>query len=332
MPVTIYDIAKKVNLSHTTVSRVLNARTAINIPDATRSRVPNLNARALVMGRTKLIALQLFRMNSPFAMEVAQQMQVLAWQDGYEVLVHEFMGINTTLNMVVDGVFLLDRIYRPEDPTPRPEEQTPQVSLGAFHVETIDSVGVDLGSPSREAMQLLLRSGRKRIAFIGQYDPIQSTPDGRLLAYPDGRLSAYIESMQEAGLPTELLPASANTRFEGHRILSARIKEQKPPEAIFCANDELAVGCYRALRERGLRIPEDVALIGCDDIDEGKYLDPPLTTIAQPIEMLCKRGWEFLKCRIEDRNCAHQRELLPGMLTLRESHLSTGQKMKSPQN
>jgi DNA-binding LacI/PurR family transcriptional regulator len=322
MPVTILDIARQVNLSHTTVSRVLNGRTAINIPETTRSRVlavarelgyrPNLNARALVTGRSKLIALQLFRMDSPFAMEVARQMQALAWQDGYEVLVHEFMGSNTTLYAVVDGIFLLDRIYRPEDPTPSPKDQTPQVSLGAFHVETVDSVGVDLESPSRAAMELLIRSGRKKIAFLGQYDPAQSTPDGRL--------TAYSASMSDAGLIPVLLPASANTRLQGHQILLAHIARHGAPEAVFCENDELAVGCYRALREQGLRIPEDTAVIGCDAIDEGTFLDPPLTTISQPIAALCAKGWEFMQSRIEDRMQKPRHVLLPAQLLLQRSH------------
>ena len=322
MPVTIQDIAKRVKLSHTTVSRALNHRNSINIPEPTRLRVieaanemgyrPNLNARALVTGRTKLIALQLYRMDSSFAMEVARRMQALAWQDGYEVLVHEFFGNDSNLRSVVDGVLMLDRIYRPEDPLPQTEEQTPHVALGAFAVDTVDYVGVDLKSASLEAMQLLIRSGRKRIAFLGLHD---SPPS-------DARLSAYYSAMEAAGLETQIIAASENTRarFHGYEAVTRFFERNERADAIFCKNDEVAAGCYRALRERGLRIPDDVAVIGCDGMDEGQFLAPPLTTISQPINELCYQGWEFLKLRMQDRSCERQQIVLPASLTLRESH------------
>jgi LacI family transcriptional regulator len=323
MPTTIRDIARQLNLSHTTVSRVLNNRDAIRIPEATRDRVraaarelgyrPNLSARALVTGRSKLIALQLYRLDSPFAMEVARRLQALAWEDGYEVLVHEFLGDNTNLRSVVDGVLLLDRIFSPEDSLPRAEDQIPHVALGAFHVDTIDSVGVDLYTPGLEVMQLLLKAGCKRIAFLGQS---QMDPEA------DGRMAAYRAAMQEAGLPPIPIEASdhARPRSSGYAAMRTFLSGKIAPEAIFCKSDELAVGCYRALRERGLRIPDDVAVIGCDGLDEGLFLPPPLTTLSQPIEALCQQGWQFLKRRMEDRDLPRQQAILSATLTLRESH------------
>ncbi len=322
MPVTILDIARQVNLSHTTVSRVLNGRTAINIPETTRSRVlavaqelgyrPNLNARALVTGRSKLIALQLYHLDSPFGMEVARELQTLAWQDGYEVLVHEFLGDDSNLRSVVDGVLLLDRIFHPVDTRPAPEEQTPHVALGSFYIDTIDSVGVDLRVASREAMDLLLSTGRKQIIFMGRQDAFVEQVDGRIVAYH--------EAMAEAGLPPLLIHSPANSRAQGRRALLDYLENQGVPEAVFCQNDELAMGCYRALRERGLQVPGDVAVIGCDGIDEGQFLTPALTTISQPVAALCSQGWAFLKRRIEDRTCPLQQAVLPASLVLRESH------------
>ncbi len=322
MPVTILDIARQVNLSHTTVSRVLNGRTAINIPEATRSRVlavahelgyrPNLNARALVTGRSKLIALQLYHLDSPFGMEIARQLQTLAWQDGYEVLVHEFLGNDSNLRSVVDGVLLLDRIFHPVDTRPASQGQTPHVALGAFHIDTIDAVGVDLKSASREAMALLLGTGRERVVFIGRHDAF--------VDQVDGRIGAYDAAMSDAGLLATLIHAEENTRTHGRKALLHYLDQQGIPEAIFCQNDELAMGCYRALRERGLQIPGDVALIGCDGIDEGQFLTPALTTISQPVALLCEMGWAFLKRRIEDPACPLQQAVLPASLILRESH------------
>jgi DNA-binding LacI/PurR family transcriptional regulator len=322
MSVTIYDIAKQVSLSHTTVSRVLNGKNSINIPDATRTRVlaaaqemgyrPNLSARALVSGKSKLIALQLYRMNSPYSMEVARQMQAIAWEDGYEVLVHEFIGDEANLRFVVDGVLQLDRLFRPEDTKPSTSDQTPHVALGALAIDTIDSVVVDLQTAATEAMALLLRSGRKRIALLGQHHA----------DVKDGRMVAYSAAMAAASLPIKLIhtPENTYTRACGYEALRNYIQQEGVPEAVFCMNDTFAVGCYRALQETGLRIPDDVAVIGCDDTEEGSFLSPSLTSISQPIDALCRGGWELLKRRMEDRKCERQHTVIPASLTRRESH------------
>jgi DNA-binding LacI/PurR family transcriptional regulator len=322
MSVTIYDIAKQVNLSHTTVSRVLNAKNSINIPDATRSRVlaaaqemgyrPNLSARALVTGKSKMIALQLYRMDSPYAMEVARQLQAIAWQDGYEVLVHEFIGNEANLRFVVDGVLQLDRLFRPEDTKPNTSDQTPHVALGALAIDTIDSVIVDLQPAAMEAMKLLLDSGRKKIVFLGQHKT----------DVKDGRMVAYCAAMTAAGLEAQLIhtPENLFTRACGYEALRNHIEQEGVPEAVFCMNDTFAVGCYRALQETGLRIPDDVAVIGCDDTEEGSFLSPSLTTISQPIDALCRGGWELLKRRIENREGERQQIVLPASLRVRRSH------------
>jgi DNA-binding LacI/PurR family transcriptional regulator len=322
MSVTIYDIAKQVSLSHTTVSRVLNAKNSINIPEVTRNRVlaaaqelgyrPNLSARTLATGKSKLIALQLYRMDSPYAMEVARQMQAIAWEDGYEVLVHEFIGDEANLRFVVDGVLQLDRLFRPEDIKPDTNAQTPHVALGALAIDTIDSVVVDLQIAATEAMQLLLRAGRKKIVLLGDHHA----------GMADGRMAAYKTEMMAADLPIQLIhtPANLYTRACGYQALRDSIEQKGVPEAVFCMNDTFAVGCYRALQERGLRIPDDVAVIGCDDTEEGSFLAPTLTTISQPIDMLCRSGWELLKRRMEDRTCDRQQRILPASLRLRDSH------------
>jgi DNA-binding LacI/PurR family transcriptional regulator len=126
--------------------------------------------------------------------------------------------------------------------------------------------------------------------------------------------------MREAGLAPEWIDAPENTRQYGYRVLTDHIERHGVPHALFCENDELAVGGYRALSERGLRISQDIAVIGCDDTDEGRFLSPALTTISQPIEALCRHGWAFLKCRMEDRTLERQQLRLLATLTRRESH------------
>jgi DNA-binding LacI/PurR family transcriptional regulator len=319
---TLKDIALEAGVSVMTASSVLNAsRSSTRVSEATTLRVkeiagrlgyrPNLNARALVTGRTKIIALYLYRMDAPFAMAVARQMQAIAWEDGYEIVVHEFTGDDAHLRSMVDGILQLDRVYLETD-TPCSQEQTPHVAFGAYCNDLIDSVGVDLKTASLEAMQVLLNAGRKRIAFLGRRDPF--------VRQIDDRLSAYLQAMETINLAPEVIDTPVNTRTAGWEATLMHALSGSFPDAIFCLNDELAMGCYRALNERGMRIPEDVAVIGCDGMDEGKFLSPPLTTISQPIESLCRRAWEFLKLRMTNREGERQQMTLPASLTLRESH------------
>jgi DNA-binding LacI/PurR family transcriptional regulator len=109
-----------------------------------------------------------------------------------------------------------------------------------------------------------------------------------------------------------------DTRAHGHETLRGHAGTF--PDALFCENDELAVGCCRALAERGLRVPDDVAVVGCDGIDEAAFLQPPLTTIVQPVDEMCRLGWEFLKRRIADRDAERRHAVLPARLEVRASH------------
>ena len=99
------------------------------------------------------------------------------------------------------------------------------------------------------------------------------------------------------------------------------IREHGCPEAIFCRNDHMALGAYRALRDHGKRVPEDVAIVGCDGIPEAKYLDAPLTTIEQPLAEMCALGWKFLKQRIENPELPQQAAVLMSDLVVRKSSI-----------
>jgi LacI family transcriptional regulator len=322
MPITIRDIAREVGLSHATVSRVLNNRNVINIPEATRERVrhaaatlgyrPNHAARALVTGRSRLLALQLYTITSSFWAQVARELQALAWKDGYEVLIHESSGQADQLRAVVDGVFLLDRLCSPQEIEEQIRSGKPHVSLGTYHPAEFDYVEVDLAEAGREAMRRLIAGGRRRIALIGQRDTEYDENDGRLLAYR--------EAMAAAGLPENIIAsAEINTRRSGKDALAAYLRDNACPDALFCANDELAIGCYKTLTERGLSVPGDVAVVGCDGIEEGEYLTPTLTTIAQPTGEMCAAAWEFMRRRLEDPACPMQHRTLTARLTVRES-------------
>lgn len=320
MPVTIRDVARSLNLSHTTVSRALNGREAINIPAATRERVrvtanqmgytPNRAARALATGRTHLIALQTYRLSSPYAWMVSQQMQEILGADGYEVLVREFGRGDLTLQSSVDGIFALDSRHLPSENSLPPA--VPYVLLGTrpSPAPPLDFVGLDLGEGARLATEHLIKAGRRRIVHLTSAD---------LAVEDDARCRGYEAALRSAGLAAEYIKTPADLRRQGYDALLAFAARQDVPDALLCRNDELAAGCLRALHELGRSVPGDTAVIGCDGTDEGEYLSPPLSTIAVPVAEMCRLAWRFLRRRIEEPDCPVQEAVLLPSLLLRQS-------------
>lgn len=330
MPVTIVDIAKKLKLSHATVSRVLNKREDRFISNATRERVllasqelgyrPNMTARALVTGRTGRIAFWSPAMGGRFFQELAYRFHKTLKKDNFEMITGEIglqmldpsntMGLT---RMDVDGVIMygggLGGLLKTALESNFPQK-APIVNIGSIYDGNLDFVMIDLYPASREAVQYLLNTGRKRVAQM-LIPSIKSDEYGRYRAYRD--------VLTEAGLPTEFILTPEGTSFTAREIICDYVKANGCPDAIFCSNDEIALGAFRGLRDLGKRIPQDVALIGCDGIDEVAFVDPPLATISQPVEEMCNLVWEILHRRMENSEIGQQKAVLKASFVLRES-------------
>ncbi len=161
-------------------------------------------------------------------------------------------------------------------------------------------------------MQHLIETGRKRIVYL------YAAADEGLFTEP--RYRAYHDVMHAAGLEPETITISevslAAARWRMREYLQ---QHEIPPEAVFCLNDDLAFGVHRALCDLGLRIGEDVAIVGCDGIEETEYLACPLTTIRQPLEEMCALAWQFLQTHIRDPAAPLQQRILQPELVIRES-------------
>jgi LacI family transcriptional regulator len=157
----------------------------------------------------------------------------------------------------------------------------------------------------------LVSSGRRRIAYLVNND-LSNNPS-------EPRWRAYMSVMQEAGLPEELIVTTAPSRDTARLAVRDYVREQGCPAALFCHNDDMAIGAYRGLLDAGFRVPEDVALIGCDGIEDTEYLECPLSTIVQPIEEMCALAWTFLERRMADPQHPLQHARLQSHLVIRES-------------
>jgi len=167
-----------------------------------------------------------------------------------------------------------------------------------------------------QAMQHLIGSGFRRIAH--------ATFVRKNIAGESRRIG-YTNAMREAGLETEFIhyPLSERQRPVARQLIRDYIAEHGKPEAIFCHSDDAALGIYRGLCDAGIRVPADIALVGCDGIEDTEYLECPLTTLVQPVAEMCDAAWQFLQNRLAEPTIPIQQTILTPQLAIRASSSRT---------
>jgi DNA-binding LacI/PurR family transcriptional regulator len=274
-------------VSPKTVSNVVNG--TVPVSPQTRQRVeqaiadldyvPNFSARGLRNGRSGVIALALPDLDTAYSSELAHFVVQAAKAKGLSVQIEETRGeaegerrlLSRARAQLVDGLIL--NPTRLETSAVQPEVQLPPVVLiGEVDQPLADHVWVDNIAASRELVEVLLRNGHRRIAVLGKQD----SESARL------RLIGHGEALNRARVtadPELVIEAKWNPRG-GAVALSRWLESHQPPDAIFCLTDSIAIGALNALWAAGLRVPEDVSVVGYDDIAESGYLVPPLTTVC----------------------------------------------------
>ena len=331
--VTLKDVAARVGVHPMSVSVALNGgKTKARVSDETRQRIveaaaqmgyrPNLAARALSMQKTNLIAVWTHDLASSYVTPILAAMQKHLQHAGLGMMIcvvpddpRGHWDAVPAVHWPVDGILAHGINFAAEDfvrtfGTGHP----PMVVYGTHHYEsgTLDSVGVDLGIGACEAMAHLHAQGYRRIAFLG---PEASISPGR------ERFDAYLAAQQKiASEPIFISCVDHQEIREPSRMAVLEyLKSHAAPDAIFCHNDDMALGAYRALCELKLRVPHDVALVGCDGITDTRYLEIPLSTIITPIEEMCSQAWQVLQRRIAEPEAPLQHIVLPSHLEVRAS-------------
>jgi DNA-binding LacI/PurR family transcriptional regulator len=310
MAVTLKDVALLAGVSVKTVSNVINGYPHVSA--ATRAKVaaaveeldyrPNLQARSLRTGRTGVIALGVPRLDEVYFAEVAAHVIEAADQLGLTVLVEQTNGervrelevLSGIRPGLVDGVILSPLGLRRED-VERTTRRTPVILLGEHVSESaLDHLRIDNAKAAQQLTQRLLDRGRRRIAVVG-------TPTERHVGAARLRLTGYRRAHEERGIPwhEELwMAAPSYRRADGAAAVHTLVDAGVPFDAVFCFNDLLALGALAALREHGIRVPEDVAVAGFDDIDECSYSVPTLTTVSPDKAQLAVRAVHTLQARL----------------------------------
>jgi DNA-binding LacI/PurR family transcriptional regulator len=310
MAASMKDVARLAGVSIKTVSNVVNDYPFVSAD--TRSRVraaldaldyrPNTSARGLRTGRTDLIALAIPALDEPYFAEIASLIVDAAERRGWMVLIDPTGGDRSREKLAAGG----SRSSRIDGSIASPlaltgadvaglARQRPMVLLGErFANAATDHVAVDSVRAAHEATRHLIDLGRQRIAFLGAHSRMRTAA---------GRLSGFRSALAEAGRHVDqdlVVRASPFGRAEGAAAMARLLSARKRPDAVFCVNDLLAMGAIRTLLSSGLRVPEDVAVVGFDDIEEARFSTPSLTSIAPDKQQIAEMSVDLLCRRVRD--------------------------------
>ena len=335
MRVTIKRIAEELGISHSTVSRVLNEKQSTLVSAATRERItqaadrmgyrPNRLAQALQGKDTNLVGVFVPDEEDWFFQCVIRNLLRTVELSGYELIVFASPRdrIRETwyrlLQWNLDGVFLFDyplyieglweAMTRHYGPVP------PVIGLFSSHTKLQDHISVDFRPALRDLVNHFQCEGCRRIGYVGP--PGSLNPgEQRYRGISDFTAEHGMERVDIPLVPGEILMESARKT-----IGTFLAKGDSLPDALFCQNDEIALGVYRGLSESGVSVPGDVLLAGCDNIPYMSYLPAPLTSLSLPVEEVCREAWEILKGRMTDPEQPPTRVVLETVLHLRASCL-----------
>ncbi len=327
--VTIVDVAKKAGVSFATVSRVLND--GANVKPEKRERVlraikqlgytTNLQARSLRAGRSHLIGLLVRDLGTAYIGEIMRGVDLELAAAKYDVMLYtthrrqtqESAYVTALTRGMTDGLLLV---------LPRhPEAYLKSLRQKKFPYVVIDHMGIPdpvpaVGATNRaggyEATRYLLDLGHRRIGLL----------EGTMnLGCSRDRLEGYRTALREQNIPFDagLVREGLFQQPKGYVAAIELLQLPDPPTAIFASNDVMAFGAMEAAREFGKKIPDDISIIGFDDIPQAAQVHPPLTTIRQPLEEMGRRAVRMLLEIIENPERPVEKIELPTELVVRES-------------
>lgn len=332
MAVTIKTIARHAGVDHSTVSRALSGSSRVHPATAARIRAiaqdlgytPSRIGRGLKTNRTYTLGLVVTYLTNPFLTEIVQGVEDRTQPANYSLFVsstnadpeREAAVVRMFLEQRVDGILVcasrLGAHYRKlltEQPVPIVLINNEAEGKYAYTVANDDRGG------AVAAVEYLIGLGHRRIGYLGAADAGTANTD---------RLAGYRAALDAAGITVG--PRYVQHATQGIASASAAAVQywlhQPPterPTAIFCFDDLLAIGALRAFKDAGLRVPDDISVVGFDDIEMAAYVDPPLTTFAQPKHKLGYRAGDMMLQLLEGTTVPTAPIILPGHLVVRQS-------------
>jgi LacI family repressor for deo operon, udp, cdd, tsx, nupC, and nupG len=330
-PVTMRDVAIAAGVSPKTVSNVVNDY--VHVRPETRALVrryveelgyrPQAVGRQLRRGRTGAIALAVPGIDMPYFADLAGLLVSAARERGLTVVIEQTDGDIEREREVAAGfpvrfadALIFSPLAMPPAELEDPRHDTPMVLIGEHGASAAaDHVGIASIDIGYAATTHLVESGRRRIAMVGN-------KKHRRKAVVEQRVLGYTRALRAAGLPVDnslIRAVSEWDRRPGADAIDALLAEHPDVDAVFAANDVLAIGALSALHRHGRRVPDDVAVVGVDDVPESRFTSPPLTTVAIDRAFVAESTLEMVTTRLADPGLPPRSVTTPHRLVVRES-------------
>lgn len=336
MGVTQGDVARLAGVSQRTVSNVINnfPYVSADVVDRVNAAIeqlgysPSQAARSLRSGRSRVLQLVIPELDVPYFAELARGIVKYAEEQGFGVMIRQSLGdprrerdaLEGSAAEYAEGTILsavgpIERLARQSAARP------PLVLIGERSGAGVaDHIGIDDVAAADAATTRLIEAGRRRIAFIGA-DPANS------LRMAEMRRQGYRDALARAGLTVDddlVLQTSSYHRADGAAAMDALLAAHADIDAAFCATDLLALGVLRSARRAGVAVPDELAVIGFDGLEEGEYSSPSLSTVSPDKQGIAKMAVDTILARIEARRQgapqpAARDIVIPFALTIRES-------------
>ena len=325
MPVTMDDVAKAAGVALSTVSRALADNPRVSV--ATREHiqklaremgyVPSAIARGLATKRTCSFGVVVRDIVDPFLAELVRLVDMHALELGYSLILshagnderRELAAIHLLRQKRVDAIIIPDSSVSDSFLSKVADEDIPVVLLNQMSYPY--SIGIDNVGSGEMAVNHLLDLGHRRIAYIGGL---------RCRAESDDRQKGYTRALEKRGVSVDPALIALGDSWPGGGQVCMRqfLHLERPPTAVFCFNDLTALGAIGAIYSAGLRVPQDISVVGFDDIALASFLHPPLTSIAQDKEQMAKLAVDMAHALATDQPVP-ERTILPGRLVVRAS-------------
>lgn len=327
--VTIYDVAHEAGVSDATVSRVFNNKPGVK--ESTRAKVlnaaqklgyvVNMQARSLAGGRSNIIGLLIPGLDNGYVIEIVRGVDQELARSGCELMVYTTHRVRNNsanylryvANGLTDGILLVVPLVSADFLKALETINHPYVLIDALNpFGRSASVNATNWDGAYKATEYLIKLGHRRIGFITGIPELSSAKD---------RYEGFITALNDYDIPVDkTLIVTGDFRQESGYVAAQQLLQlPEPPTAIFASNDMMAFGVMDAIREAGLRIPDDVSVIGFDDIPQAVNTYPKLTTVHQPLEEMGRVGVKLLLEHIEHPDTPSQNIVLATQLIVRDS-------------
>ncbi|RKX41222.1 MAG: LacI family transcriptional regulator [Thermotogae bacterium] len=307
---TLRMIAEYAGVSIATVSRVLNNSRRVNPEIARRvieianrlSYRPNEVARGLVKGKIKTFGIVVPDIDNPFFSKICKAIQNTVRKEGYSVFLYNTDGkperekeiIENLVQRLIEGIFMIAPRMNPKEILELSKEYGFYPIIVDSRVENVmlSAVWVDNVTAFIRATEHLIETGHRRIGFVAGSLNVANSRD---------RLKGYLLALENNGIEKDdsLIYEGDFMISSGYKAAEYLLSLENPPTAILCSNDLMAIGVLRYLHDKGIKVPEQISVVGCDDIDVTASLYPPLTTVKQPIyemgEIAAKMMLKYIK-------------------------------------